>query len=566
MKVFVKGKGEISLSQSNFVAQGGQASVYQKNGTAYKIYTEVKDAIPEAKFKHLSAIHDGNVVRPEDLLIDPKTATPLGYTMRFVNDTYTLCQVIPKPFRDRNNVGQDKIQKLVAELQNHIENVHRAGVLIVDLNEMNILVNQALDEVFMIDVDSYQTPGFKAEVIMPSVRDWSVRSTQFSELSDWFSFAVLTCQLFLGIHPYKGRHKTESNDLEHRMRGNLSIFDPAVNIPKVCSSVDVIPAQQREWLKAVLQNGKRLAPPPPGGAPAPVVPVTRPALVFGGQLIVMELYGFEHPVLNLCESGNDLLVRTTVGIEFNRREVHHGDIPGTVLLGFSPKMGHPIALSLHGGVLRLHELSRKRVTELPIAATEIAKSGPRFYIRNRNQVLEVDFAEMPDRMVATASHPVANVLESASRLFDGVAVQSMGGSVFVSLFPRTRAGYQVRIPELDRYHVVDAKFEGGVLMVVGAQGGMYDRLVFRFDEWLQSYETIVVPNVPLTGLNFIVLASGVTLSLTEDEKLSAFPAAKEAKGGRLTEDPAIGGDMRLVHLGGRAGFIRENKIYSVGLK
>src|SRR5689334_6788561 len=104
MKVFVKGRGEVALTQQNFVAQGGQASVYQRNGVAYKVYSDPKDAIPEAKFTELARIDDPNVVRPEDLLLEEKTSRPVGYTMRYVSDTYALCQLFPKAFRDRSGL------------------------------------------------------------------------------------------------------------------------------------------------------------------------------------------------------------------------------------------------------------------------------------------------------------------------------------------------------------------------------------------------------------------------------------------------------------------------------
>lgn len=567
MKVFVKGKGEVALTQTNYVATGGQASVYQKNGTAYKIYTEPQNAIPEAKFAQLAAIQDNDVVKPVDLLVDPKTSQPIGYTMRFVQDTYALCQLFPKSFRDRNSVGVDKISSVVECLQRHVENVHRAGVLIVDLNEMNILVSHAIDEVFMIDVDSYQTPGYRAEVIMPSVRDWS--AAHFSELSDWFSFAVLVCQLYLGIHPYKGTYHGSASvppeqRLEHRMRHHVSIFDPCVSVPKACASPDTIPGVQREWLRAVLQSGKRLPPPAPGAAVVPVVQGQRATFRFGGSLVVAELYGLEEPVLSYYASGSLTIALLASGIMLNGVKAGRVD-GGTTLLGITPKMRLPIALNLHRGVLTLHELAERRTTTLPIAVKEIAKIDDRFYIRNGTQVLEVDFREQSDRLTVTASHPVANVLENASQLFDGVAIQNMLGSTFVSLFPRTRAGYQVRVPELDGYRVIEAKFEGQFLMVVASKTGEYHRLVFCFDDQFAAYRLgTTFKNSAPGAVNFTVTDSGVCVSLTEDEKIIAYP--KGMNGEMVVTDPAIGGDMRLMRVNGRPGFLRGNKVFSISMR
>lgn len=578
MKVYVKGKGEVSLTQANFVAQGGQASVYAKNGTAYKVYTEPKNAIPEAKFTELSAIADPHVIKPDCLLVQPKGATPVGYTMQFLQDTYTLCQLFPRAFRERNGIDHDRARKLVESLQERVASVHRAGVLVVDLNELNILTDRAFSALYMIDVDSYQTRSYRAEVIMPSVRDWSVSAAQFSELSDWFSFAVLACQLYIGIHPYRGTH-AKSNDvpkekrLEHRMRNRLSVFGADVSIPKACYPFDVIPQHQREWLRAVLQDGKRLPPPDPRGV-APVILAPRVAAphFVSGTLIITECGKFEGTVLALAESGGSRLVLTDAGLFLDGRMVRKGLPGGTTVIGFSPKLSRPFALTLHQGRLSVFDAVAKADSEIALSASEIARSDDRFYARTKTQVWELEIVDISrwsatttSQLTVRTSHPVANVLESASRLYEGTAIQNMIGSTFVSLFPRSRAGYQVRMPELDRYRVIEAKFDAGVLMVLGAKDGQYDRLVFRFDESFASYDTRVVDNVTPAALNFVV-ANKVCVSLTEDEKIEAFGAKKAVASLRIAEDPGLGSDMRLMRVGGRVGFARGERLFTIGLK
>ena len=76
MKVTVKGQGAVTLTQSHFVAAGGQASVYVKDGTAYKVYTNPKDAIPDAKFAALAGIKDSAVIKPEALLAAMNACLP----------------------------------------------------------------------------------------------------------------------------------------------------------------------------------------------------------------------------------------------------------------------------------------------------------------------------------------------------------------------------------------------------------------------------------------------------------------------------------------------------------
>lgn len=578
MKVVVKGHGAVSLTQQHFVATGGQASVYVKDGTAYKVYTDPKDAIPDAKFNALAAIKDAAVIKPESLLLNERD-TPIGYTMRAVADNYSLCQFFTRTFRDRNKVTQDNIVELAEKLRGHVGNVHSAGILIVDLNELNILVPHSLDDTFLIDVDSYQTKGFPATVIMPSVRDHSVRAKDFSPLSDWFSYAVLAFQLFVGAHPYKGVHPASSSipkddQLTHRMSHNISAFRPDVRLPKCCYPFDVIPQGFRDWLKAVLDDGKRLAPPSLLGAPVAAIAARAvPALVSSGHLTIAEAWSYDGwRVLSYEESGGAHVALMTDGtalrITSGGRALDHlpHGLPGTTLTGFTPKLNRPIALNVHRGQVTFHDLERKTSEVLGFTAIELAKSGGRFYARTSGQVLEIEFSELRSKTIVTASHAVASVMERASKLYEGAAIQNMLGAVFVSLFPRSKAGYQVRVAELDSYKIVDAKFDGGVLMVVGAKAGRYDRLVFRFDDECSSYDLRTVADVTPSGLNFVTLASGVCVSITEDEKVEAFSAKKGSSGMRVTEDAAIGNDMRLIKVAGKVGFERAGKIYSMGLK
>lgn len=585
MKLFVRGQGPVDLAQQHFVATGGQASVYVRSGTAYKIYTDPRDSIPEDKFTALAAISDACVIRPRCMLLDGKSR-PVGYTMDAVQNNVSLCQLFTRAFRDRNHVSNDQIVHLASTLRQHVSNVHAAGIVIVDLNELNVLVSKMFDETYLIDVDSYQTAGYPATVIMPSVRDWS--AGQFTALSDWFSYAVIAFQLFVGSHPYKGTHPATANidkekRLEHRMRHHLSAFRSDVSLPKCCYPFDVIPQMFRDWLKAVLDDGKRLAPPDPKGGPIAAV-VTAARILASTRLSISEVLGYDGwELTGWVESGGKNLAVTrregdvravlngsTLHALRGRTTVHAIVARGQTLLGFTPKLGKPVALNLHDGQLTFVDLEEGVAEPLTIRADEVARSGDRFYIRNRSRILEVEFYENlsargQTKVTVIASHAVADVLEQASRLYEGCVIQNMLGAVFVSLFPRPRAGYQVRVAELDRYKVVDAKFDGGVFMAVGARDGKYDRFVLRFDDEFQTYDVRVVEDIAPSGLNFITLATGICVALTEDETLEAFSARKGATNIRVVEDAALGNDMRLAKVGGKAGFTRGGRVYQVSL-
>jgi DNA-binding helix-hairpin-helix protein with protein kinase domain len=196
----IKGKGHIiDLNNKNFLAQGGEGSVYVIGKTAYKIYNDPKKMLPLGKIRELSVLTDKNIIKPDEVLTVKNQE--VGYTMRFVDDTYALCQLFTKAFRQRNNLQHDTMFKLIQSLQNLVKHIHEKKILVVDLNEMNFLASTDFKDIYAIDVDSYQTPTYKATAIMESIRDRHTKN--FNEGSDWFSFAILAFQMFIGIHPYK---------------------------------------------------------------------------------------------------------------------------------------------------------------------------------------------------------------------------------------------------------------------------------------------------------------------------------------------------------------------------
>src|SRR4051812_29166433 len=219
----VVGQGKISLSSSDFAAHGGEGSVYVKGAFAYKLYHDPSRAIKPAKISELSVLSNHNVIRPLAALVD-RNGIAVGYSMKSIPNSLALCRLFPKAFRIRNNVTPGTVFDLVSKLQAGIIHIHSKNILIVDLNEMNFVVGENLSEIYFIDVDSYQTLSFPATVLMESVRDRHSRS--FSRETDWFSFAIVSFQMFTGIHPYKGTYEPfagimeKTRMLDERMKAN----------------------------------------------------------------------------------------------------------------------------------------------------------------------------------------------------------------------------------------------------------------------------------------------------------------------------------------------------------
>jgi hypothetical protein len=560
MKVRLKNKGTVvELSKRHFLAQGGEASIYVKDRVSYKIYTDRSHMIPLAKIEELAGISRPEVMKPDDVLLD-EHGVPVGCTMRFVADAYSLCQLFTMAFKQRNGVTQDKVAKMVENMQEVLLHVHEHGVIVVDLNEMNLLADKAFGKVSWIDVDSWQTPSFPATAIMDSVRDWNTKS--FTELSDWFSFAIVTFQLWMGIHPYKGSHP-QVKGLKERMTANLSVFNSAVGIPKMCPPLDSIPDKYRAWYKAVLEDGQRILPPSAVGASAAVMPKVQ-FITGTDHLSIVEFLSFGHDVLHFVALGPHKLAFTADGLYVGK--TLYKSVAPTAQAGLGPKQRVVVADS-HNGWLELRDLLLNKPIELNMKADAIMSYDGRIYFKSGDDIHEVTFLEMPDGSARASARQVASVMPKATKLFDGVVIQDMLGAWYASVFPLPSRSYQFHLKELDGWKLVDAKFDNGVLMVVGAKGGSYNRWVFVLQADFSGYVCREwLKDIAYTGLNFVVLETGVCAHIDEQERLELFANKPTATQAKVVDDPVLTNAMKLYKCGPNVLFSQGSKLYKLSTR
>lgn len=561
MKLTILGGGQVNLSKRDFIGSGGEGQVYVRGSTAYKIYTNPKRMIPASKIRELSGISNPNVICPKDVLQDKKG--PVGYTMRFVDGAVSICQLFTKAYKKRNAIGSDTILHIVQAMQSDLDGIHSADVLVVDLNEMNLLVKDS--EVFWIDVDSYQTPGYPATAIMDSIRDGHANG-KWSRETDWFSWGVVTFQLFMGIHPFKGKHPSVSN-LPDRMIQNLSVFNKDVRVPKMVPSFDTIPEAYRSWYRAVFEDGKRVHPPEDLQA---VVIIAAPREISStDQISIKEMMAFELDV-RLYEHLNGLdLVAMDGGIACltngrgNTTHCSNGGphfgctVDGEPIYG---RFGRGAALFVNPKTVHL-------VAKNMDCQSMMSYDG-RFYVHVDDKIMEL----IPKRMggkdakfpITMLSHPVANVMPRATKLFDGVAIQNMLGTWYASIFPESRKSHQVRLLELDGYQIADAKYDGGVMMIIGTKKGRYNKFVYRFE---RGYDRLTLfwkdEDVTYSGINFVTLDKGICAHIDESEDLVLFGASTSADAIKRISDPVLGGDMRLFKRGNDVFFARGKQLFKL---
>lgn len=561
MRVHIKGKGQIDLNNNDYLGEGGQGKIYAKGKTVYKIYHDPKKMIPEGKIAELAVLTQPNIIKPEDVLVDGKGKV-IGYTMPFIKDTHPLCKVFTKAFQQREKVTPEQKLHMVRRMQETLDHVHvHKDYLIIDLNEMNFLASPKFDEVYFLDVDSYQTPSFPASALMESVRDrhmpYKNGNPVFSHETDYFALAIVTFQLFIGIHPYKGKHPS-IHDMDERMKQNISVLNKNVTVPAVCFPFASIPKVYLDWYTAVFEKGLRVAPPKDMTAIVFIPTVQKISSSNFFDIVEVDLMS-KGDIINYYHSSGVEIVVTEHGAYHNKREIQLN----AKAFGFTQKMNRPIAAVNFDAEIKIYDVITQKEL-LTTIGKNVMQYANRLYIQGDAQIFEVLPYEGKDVFISV--HPIANILEKATQMFDGVVVQNLLGSYFVSVFPESKNHQQIPIKELTGYKLIDAKFEDGVLMVVGVGvNGKYDRFVFRFaEDW--TYDMRVIKDITYSGLNFTVLDNGVCVCITEAEVVEIFSAKKDSASIKEINDPGIDSNMKLFHRGAKVMFAKGDKMFSMTMR
>lgn len=556
-KFHIQGRpGDVSLGQSNFIASGGQASIHAEGGLAYKIYTDLSGMLPVGKIQELSILTHPNIIRPQDILLDSKNKT-VGYTMKYIPDSYALCQLFTKSYRDRNKITPEMMLKLVRDLQGIVTHVHDHKILIVDLNEMNFLASKSYQELYAIDTDSWQTKSYPATAICDSIRDR--HSKTFSEGTDWFSFAVVSFQMLIGLNPYRGKHSTYKT-VEERMLHNISALNKDVSVPSAAFPFTVIPQAYLDWYRAVLDDGKRV--PPPKDLVAQIHLVRAIQKIISGDLFdIQEVGDFGNPIHWVTSQNNNPVILTTKELLMGK-DSYPLTHPDGISVAVTPKTQHVVMAAVRQGKLVLFSATTRKKIDCDFSAEEIMTYQNRIYCKSGGQMVEVQWLEGAELTPVFTS--VANVMERATQVFQGVAVQNMLGAKWVSVFPETGSHLQHRIPELDDHKIIDGKFDSTVLMLLGVKKGKYTKFIIKFFEY--AHEIKVVEDPVSLDLNFIVLDNGVGIEVLDDGKLQIFSGRVLNDGCKVMEDPAIKASFRLVKHRGKAAFYSDTKLFSFSMK
>lgn len=232
------------LGLTEEIARGGEGFVFRtdKPGVVVKIYREDRLTTNRlSKIRDMSELEikkgAGFVIAWPEEVIYNEYSEFVGFAMPEVIGK-TLQEVVFTPASaQRNNLSRIDLVNISINLLKAYRYLHMKGVLIGDINPLNVLLNmdRGQYQVCLIDTDSFQINGYRTEVgtleyIRPSLLKNNVNFKEYSRTpaDEAFAVAVMVFRiLMLGKHPfsYKGGEDVIENMKEGKFPYKLKDYE-----------------------------------------------------------------------------------------------------------------------------------------------------------------------------------------------------------------------------------------------------------------------------------------------------------------------------------------------------
>lgn len=500
----------VSISDSDFVASGGEKSVYRKGQVAYCVYHNRRHVTPEAKIRELAKVSHDGFITPTGLLLDAK-GSRVGEVLPFIENANVLVELFSNGFRKKNGVTHQTDLAVLSQMFDITCAAHSAGVILVDHNDMNWLVGKGgKGPVSLIDTSSAKTPSFPAMAIKPAIRD--PEAADWTEESDYYSLAVLTAWLWCGIHPFTVLVSGFSGDMLEKQKLGLSIFSSKAELNASVRPHSSMPKKLKEWVVAHLTSKERPFPPSISGESVKEAAATHTVTQSGS--VTWEAIHGENPWTD-PSCTYDFMSASTIFVDGSKVTVN--GVPGCV--GFAKN-----EMSVHDGSVLL------------------IQSGSMFEVVPRVVSGALRFSNREVARLADMPH--------ATFIGDGCVVQDLIGKKVIHTTDRQY------VQSMPGCKVVSAASHSGVVMMTVIDGSGTFRATILPGNRLHK-EPLPVAEPP----NFCVLKKGVVVENRGGE-LVAYHSDAPSK--RKTGSIPV--DMRLLTDGVRVLGELNGKAYQIKLK
>ena len=557
-QVYLASNGKkVRLNKNNYLASGGEAAIYHHQNFAIKVYHDSKKMIPLNKIAELKNVTDDNIIKPLEVVYD-NNKLPVGYVMKLILNSNPLCKLFTKAFKLKNNISITDIIDFIKIMQSTVTNIHSNKCVIGDFNEMNILAGDKNKIPYFIDIDSWQTPSYKATAYNDSVRDRTVPLGTFNELTDWYAFAILAFQLYIGIHPYKGKHPDyKMNEWILRMEKGISAFDKKVTLPKVCNNLNVIPKPHLEWMKNIFIKNERSIPPLVDQISIPLV--TKQIVIIKGndKFQITDIYSSSNNIRLVYDimgsfiinSGNEVYkdskLLTTISESYDKIEIcRTNNMQPIIALKRNNKISfynnNNLITTVMGNYMMMKDDHIYTIFQGNLYKNEFTIFGNKI-IHKLNQVSLV-----PNNVI----------------MYDGIAYSDILGKQWIFL-PINNSCYNMHIPELDGYRILSMKSSKNICIILAEKNNVYTRFILIFNSDFRNYTVRKVDDIVYDNINMVVLDNGICIMVANDTTIEVFKDNTKVK---TIDNAPFDSSMPLYNSGNKVYFINEKTLYQVTMR
>jgi len=512
----------VKFTDRDLLGQGGEGSVFAYKDWAVKLYHNTTDFQPR-KIEELQKIRGNRVIKPVHVAYS-KDNRVVGYAMKRLVDAEELCLFFASTHKTDRKIGPHETVDIAMSLYGCVEDVHQFDdYLIVDLNEMNAMVKGT--EVFLIDVDSFKTPSFPQTAIMESIRDPYSLGGNFSQETDWYSWAILAYQLYIRKHPFKGKHgKYKPREWRERMIAGDSDFSNGNTLPSQCNPHTAIPKPHRVWMEGVFANKERSKPPV---ADASATLQIKPAVVLDANKR-FEVTPFDE-----------------VKQDFASVHSWHGKIyyvSANSICCFDDQ-GNPVRASRNEEGFK-HGFARHG----------------NFYAVRGAKLQQIAYKVFGGKTLED-KNTLAAIYENSTRVFKGCLLHyPLGKPWIVNPYEESKCT-NIPVPELEGYKIIDGKAEGNFVVFTGSKEGKYFRFLLQAKDARHSSYRVLAQPIDYQGINMCAVKD---LCLVLDgQSLLAF---RDINTINQIPDPPFDSTMPLVVHDDKVLFTSGRKVFQLKLR
>src|SRR3989344_9620503 len=566
-QVVLENRGQVVLRPTDHLATGGEGSVYRLNDTVVKVFIDpqkMKRDDMTDKIHTLAKICHPWIHAPRGLVFD-KHNQPIGYYGLYAPGE-GLPRFFTNDYRAQVGFGDDEASVLVDRMLEVVSIAHDNKATIVDGNEYGWIADYkkgSKPEPHIVDVDSWAIDRWKASVIMPSIIDHHTRG--FNSFSDWFSWGVVTFQLYTGIHPYKGLLAGfGKHDFTTRMKKNASVFAPGVRLNRVVRDFSCIPSRLRDWYVDEFQHGKRSLPPSPFDTGV----TATPSIVVQRVVVGQTTGSIKFDRLTNLTVGEHILKVFFCGAALTKSN-RLIDLETSKVIASSETPECEVVKTPAGWFIAERRLGKtefyfsegnnhKELLNLNLVTSGIFRYQNRIFAVMKEGITELKLEKFATPILAIGT--TWQALTSSTKWFDGVGIQdALGASYIIAPHGEGRLSY-IRARELDGMRPVTARGGERFITVVAAdrKGELY-RLEFTFDKEYVSYK-LTREEVDTPELVLAILPKGVVATIQKDCELKIFvPCATE----RLIADRTISTDEPFFAWGNIVVLVRGGNAWKI---